>query len=305
MRSTLAHVLCAAALLATHASAAVVTTTPYLGVKLHTFNLTTPRNEIIYVAEINLAAKGIRIQNTGPSGGAAETNFETTRSYASRVGAQLAINTAFFSAGTNNVNGLLWSNGVNVSPNDVDSRAVLNVSQDNVAIIGTERNPATDSTGITGNPDIYNAVAGSQRIIRNGEINTAALTGGSGAPTSIAARTAAGVSEDHRTLYLMTVQGNSSATSASGGMTVAEVASFLFANFPIYDALNLDGGGSASFVYDSPGDATGPLMLNNPIDGGGTTQRAVAANLAVFAIVPEPVAMFILPIGFALLCRWR
>jgi hypothetical protein len=93
-------------------------------------------------------------------------------------------------------------------------------------------------------------------------------------PNGPAPRTSAGVSRDGRHLYLVVADGRS---LQSGGLTVAELAS-LMDKAGADDAVNLDGGGSSTFVTRVPG-ATTVTVRNTPSDG---TERAVANGLAVF-----------------------
>lgn len=87
--------------------------------------------------------------------------------------------------------------------------------------------------------------------------------------------TAAGVSADGRTAYLAVVDGRS---AESAGMTVAELADLL-RSFGAVDGVNLDGGGSSTFVTREPGDER-VSVRNVPSDG---KPRAVANGVGVFA----------------------
>ncbi|WP_433473936.1 phosphodiester glycosidase family protein [Spirillospora sp. CA-142024] len=95
-------------------------------------------------------------------------------------------------------------------------------------------------------------------------------------PNGPAPRTAAGVSRDGRHLYLVVADGRS---LQSGGLTIAEVASLLD-KAGADDAVNLDGGGSSTFVSRVPG-ATSVAVRNTPSDG---TERAVANGIGVFRV---------------------
>jgi exopolysaccharide biosynthesis protein len=90
------------------------------------------------------------------------------------------------------------------------------------------------------------------------------------------ARTAIGLSQDSRTLYLFTVD----RASGSLGMQVGEVADLLIRDYRVYNALNLDGGGSTSLAMENP--VTHQAATVN--QSSDTPQgRAVGSNLAVFA----------------------
>ncbi|MEU8347260.1 phosphodiester glycosidase family protein [Spirillospora sp. NPDC048832] len=94
-------------------------------------------------------------------------------------------------------------------------------------------------------------------------------------PNGPAPRTAAGVSRDGRHLYLVVADGRS---ERSGGLTVAELASLLD-RAGADDAVNLDGGGSSTFVARVPG-AASVTVRNVPSDGA---ERAVANGIGVFS----------------------
>ena len=83
-------------------------------------------------------------------------------------------------------------------------------------------------------------------------------------------RTALGLSQDNKTLYLVVVDGR---TSLSVGMTCAELATLL-KGLGAYHAANLDGGGSSAMYVAGQG------VVNRPSDG---SERVVANHLAVFA----------------------
>ncbi|MEW6448533.1 MAG: S-layer homology domain-containing protein [Bacillota bacterium] len=94
-----------------------------------------------------------------------------------------------------------------------------------------------------------------------------------------AARSAAGISMDGGTLYLVGVE----QSSESRGMTQEELADFLVAKLGVWRALNLDGGGSTSVVARPLGDFK-PVMVNTPAKG---SQRRVPSALGIFSTAPK------------------
>lgn len=87
-------------------------------------------------------------------------------------------------------------------------------------------------------------------------------------------RTAAGFSADSSTFYLVVVDGRQ--WDLSMGMTLTELADFLI-GFGVYNAVNLDGGGSSTMVvWDD--------VVNSPSDGG---ERAVANSLLFVNTLPK------------------
>lgn len=97
-------------------------------------------------------------------------------------------------------------------------------------------------------------------------------------------RSAIGVSADHRYVYLLVADGDSSGWSS--GCEISVMAR-LMAAAGAYDAVNLDGGGSSNMVgWDFANSR--PLMMGRT-SGGFTAggQRAVGANLGVYCAAVE------------------
>ena len=118
--------------------------------------------------------------------------------------------------------------------------------------------------------DVEMAVSGGAMLLVDGEIPekfTANITGSN-------PRTAVGLSEDGKTLYLITVDGRS---DNSIGMTQTELAEFLKEK-DIYTAMNLDGGGSTTMVARRLGNED--IETVNKVSGG--VQRMVPNAIAVF-----------------------
>lgn len=118
--------------------------------------------------------------------------------------------------------------------------------------------------------EIEMAVSGGAMLVVDGEIPekfTANITGSN-------PRTAIGLSEDGKTLYLITVDGR---IESSIGMTQTELAEFLKEK-EIYNAMNLDGGGSTTMVARRLGNET--IETINKVSGG--VQRMVTNAIGVF-----------------------
>ncbi|MEU8799399.1 phosphodiester glycosidase family protein [Spirillospora sp. NPDC048819] len=123
-------------------------------------------------------------------------------------------------------------------------------------------------------PRRFRFAVGGFAILRDGE----PLSGLS--PHGPAPRTAAGFDRDGRRMYLVVVDGLS---ERSGGLTLAELASLLD-KAGVDDGVNLDGGGSSTFVARSRGEKSATVR-NTPSDG---TERAVANGIGVFAGARRP-----------------
>jgi len=90
------------------------------------------------------------------------------------------------------------------------------------------------------------------------------------------ARTAIGLARNRRTLTLFTVD----ARGGSEGMRLGEVAQLLIKDYEVWDALNLDGGGSTTMAMADP--STGEAAVVNT-SSDNPDGREVATSLAVFA----------------------
>ncbi len=104
---------------------------------------------------------------------------------------------------------------------------------------------------------IHTAISGGALLVKDGEIPTFTSNISGTHP-----RTAIGTSKDEETLYLITVDGRQ---KTSIGMTQTELANFLIEK-NIYNALNLDGGGSTTMVAQKLGD-TSLSIINSPSSG--------------------------------------
>jgi hypothetical protein len=96
------------------------------------------------------------------------------------------------------------------------------------------------------------------------------------------ARTAVGLTADNQTLILFTVD----QAGGSGGMSGSEVADTLINDYRVYNALNLDGGGSTTLAMQDPVTHAGAIVN---VSSDNPQGRAVGSNLGVFAQpMPEP-----------------
>ena len=125
---------------------------------------------------------------------------------------------------------------------------------------------------------LYNTVAGSAQIVTGGRKTIPSYGDGGltpGGPNNYsnadswyerrASRTVIGLTQDASKLILLVME----------RATVGDAAEFLIANYSVWNALNLDGGGSSSLVMEDP--LTHASQLLNSAEG-----RAVGSNLAIF-----------------------
>jgi len=183
----------------------------------------------------------------------------------------------------------------------------LNIDKTNNASI-VHRDPASaDGMDVLESVELWNALAGSGQILTNGvktipEYTDAThpdelLTPGPVPPLGSLpltytragrhwydlsnARTAIGVTEDGRTLVLFTVDG----TNGGHGMQAGEVADLLKNDYGVWNALNLDGGGSTTMAVEDPVTHLRKLV-NVPADN---PPRLEATNFAVYSDAIDPV----------------
>ncbi len=288
----LALIAGAGALLATAADASVLLGTPqplFTGVNLQTVQVDGSQG---LVARIDLAAPGISFTGSAPAPQGvtipgtnpplqAETVAQTTSQFLLSTNTQYAVNAGFFAPCCTAANegkdiiGLTVSNGVVVSPIDPTRPATLLITNDNRVSVGNVLSvPANVADAVTGSDILVNAgqnVAPTANTSFNG-------------PNP---RTAAGVSQDGRTLYLLTIDGRQPGYSV--GATLTETADVLVA-LGVYAGVNLDGGGSTAAV--AANGAGGAIVLNRP---SGGAERFDAASLGVYALsVPEPASVVLI-----------
>jgi exopolysaccharide biosynthesis protein len=255
--------------------AADTESTPFPGVRYVHRHVAEPREIDMHIVLVDLNRPGVRIVTTGPNGDRlGETDLETTRAFVKRSQAQIGINSGFFSrtaeerkAGVADLSSLAVSDGAKVSDWGTWIKDAINIGADNtVTFVARTKD---DTTGYMTAPkvDLYNAMAGNARLLRDGVV----LPGKGGDATY--PQTAVGHTADHH-LILFVSDGRQPEFSA--GMTYEEVAVVL-KEFGAVDAIAFDGGGSATMVMAKGQDGE-PRVLNRPSDG---KERAVGNSLGV------------------------
>lgn len=287
-------------------SAAPPTSEVYRGLQYELRTDTVPRPVRMHVAQVDLGAPGVRV-SLSPPGGALEAVRRTTLEHVREAGAQLGVNAHFFlpfpSAQLDaNLIGIAASDGRVFSPfeSPVQSYALvanapgINIDPVNRATVVHRHLTSADSTRVAEPVTVWTTVSGSAQIVTDGVVTIpiyrdalhpeGRLTpGGPGQYSNerswydaVNARTAIGISRNGRTLTLIVVD----ARGGSQGMTVREVAEVLVRDYAVWNALNLDGGGSASMVLVDPATRI-PRLVNSSADG--PDGRAVGSSLLVFA----------------------
>ncbi len=254
------HAVAAVALLAlvpTAARAADTWTTPYDGVRRLMRTTTNPWR--IHALVVDLSVPGVRFEST-----ATAQRKRTPSAFAKLISAQAAINADFFSYTDYSTSGLAAGAGVAwTDTKDTTSSGTFSFDKDatRVEISKPSLVVPFDKTWMRG------VVSGHPAIVVDGVAQP--NTSGTLCPNRHP-RTAVGLSKDNRTVYMVVVDGRS---SASIGMTCAELGTLL-KGLGAWTALNLDGGGSSAMYV------TGIGVVNRPSDG---SERVVGNHLALFA----------------------
>ena len=238
----------------------------------------TPRPLRMWIIRIDLTAPGVRVAVTEPADLACEdahceTLCANTLQFARQRGAQLAINASAFApfrphmGMPMDVVGLAAANGRVYSQPDERFGAMYVSHGGRIALKG----PPLDTH------DVWHVVAGFRMLVDDGRIvvSQSAANSEFGGPNP---RTAVGVDKEGRTLWIVVVDGRQ--TGVSEGMTLVELAS-LYQSLRGWDALNLDGGGSSTFVLEG---ADGlHRVINTPVGWKKPgSLRQVANNLGFY-----------------------
>ena len=272
---------------------------PFAGITSITRTENAPRNVKMHIVEVDLTVPGIGFKLT-PPGGRLETIRQTTLDFLQQEHAQVAINAHYFlpfpSTGREaTVIGLAASNGNIYSAFETPAQSyaivadapAINIDASNHASIVHRDGRFADGKHLRENVTVWNAVAGSAQIVTDGvktipTYDGLLKAGGSGHYSNtnswydaIQARTTIGLSQNSTVLFLFTVD----RAGGSLGMRVGEVADVLIRDYRVYNALNLDGGGSTTMAMENPVTHVGAIV-NVSSDPNG---RAVGSNLAVFA----------------------
>lgn len=187
------------------------------------------------------------------------------------------------------------SPGLNIDPNNNASIVTVAPGHSDGSCMSCLAN---DGLHIQENVTVWNGVSGSAQTITNGvktipcyrdATHPECQLDGSLSPANVIppysntkswynllnARSAIGLSQDNKTLFLFTVD----AAGGSTGMMIGEVADVLL-TYGVYNALSMDGGGSVTLAMEDPGTHIRALVNTQ---SNGAFAREIASNLAVFA----------------------
>ncbi|HSP33939.1 MAG TPA: phosphodiester glycosidase family protein, partial [Thermoanaerobaculia bacterium] len=279
---------------------------PFRGITYIDRTEASPRPLHMHIAQIDLTTPGLRLKLSPPKP-PLEVVRQATLAYLKEAHAQIAINAHFFwpwpsDELASSLVGIAASDGTIYSAFEhpiqryaiVDEAPGLNIDRENRAAIVHHDPASRDATRIVEAVTLWNTVSGSAQIVTQGEVTVpeyrdAQHPGGllePGGPGNysnahswydvLVARTAIGLSRDARTLTLFTVD----ARGGSGGMRLTEVARMLTKDYAVWNALNLDGGGSTSMAMADPSNGIASIVNVSSDNPAG---RRVGSSLAVLA----------------------
>ncbi|WP_231934526.1 phosphodiester glycosidase family protein [Botrimarina colliarenosi] len=262
-------------------------TPQFVGVDSAAITITEPRPLRAFVLRVDLDADGLSLVTDDDNGDRPEeVDGLKTSTFLLQKKCQAAINATGFWPGQKeeerpqNVAGLVVSAGKLVSPVDTDKpRAALVVRENRRAAIVR---PPVDLSGVVTAIGGYGVIVEGGAVVRPKNEIASFID-------SLHPRTAVGVGDGGRLLYLVVVDGRQ--PGYSEGVDLNELGELL-RRLGADDAVNLDGGGSTTLVVETTGGAF--RLVNQPIDGKVPgTERVSACHLGVYAsplpkISPQP-----------------
>lgn len=280
------------------AHAEAVTTFPYRGITYIVRREGMPRPVAMHIVQVDLSASGVRFR-LSPSGGTREAIRETTLQFLEKQRAQIAVNAHFFlpfpsEDADASLVGLAASDGKFYSTCELPEQSYAIVAnapaihiddRNRARIVGCDvESPRTLISGsaqiiTSGKKTIpkYDAYHPDAALIEGGPKNYSNANSWYDVRT---ARTVLGLSRDQSVLTVFTVD----AKGGSEGMSVGDVADLLLSDYGVWDALNLDGGGSTTLAMRDP--KSGQARIVNVPSDRNAAGRPVASSLAIFAEEP-------------------
>lgn len=219
-----------------------------------------PRPQRVWIAKINLAAPGVRCTMTEPAqfqGDDArfETRCATPLEFAQQTGVQFAFNTSAFSPFRARMGQPMYVIGLAAN----DGHAYSEAEKDYGAMYISRAGRVSLSGPPLPREDVWDVVPGFRMLLDDGAIVVSDEEANSDFG-NVNPRTAVGVDKDGATLWVVVADGRQK--NVASGWTLVEMAC-LFESLGCWDALNLDGGGSSTFVLE---DALGEArVMNTPV----------------------------------------
>ena len=240
------------------AHAGDVTKQVFDGVKMITRTTSAPNN-VIHILEVDMTKPGVSLGSTASS-----ARQQRTSSFATAAGASAAINGDLFSYATYATTGLAaggHAKWADTSDDNFSANIAFSDGQ-RVEIHNAAETLAFDSAWMKG------VVSGHPQLVKAG-VKLATNPASPACPTRNP-RSAVGLSQDGKTVFMVVVDGR---TTTSVGMTCTELAT-LMKDLGAHQAINLDGGGSTTMYLKGTG------IVNRPSVGA---ERVVGNHLAVYA----------------------
>ncbi len=223
----------------------------------------------------NDPASGWGMQRVLDQANAAQNKYGNPESenYIKNYNVIASINGSGYNMATGEPGGLLVMNGVEYhAPND---KGFFGILDDGTPVIGTTE----EYNGIY-KDRVAEGIAGfGSTLITDGKIN---ITGTSDYYLNRASRTAVGITKTGKVVF-MVLDGRQEPFSCGGSME--EIAQIMF-EAGCVEAINLDGGGSSTFVAKREG-ADELSVVNSPSDG---TSRSVSTSLMMVSTAPSSTA---------------
>lgn len=264
----LAALAAAVCLCASPAWSIDVWTTPNPGIRhLHR---TTPAPAEFHALVVDLDTPGVQIRCTPP-----RERWKSTSAYARDANLAAAINGGFWGLFGQGAQGLAAGAG-QVWGSDDEENGFFAVTEQGRAWVS----PPPDVVA-AGRRRMSEGVSGRPMIVDRGHLASELYT--FPRTWSREPRTAVGVSENGRTVYLVTVDGR---RATSHGGTLTEMAQ-LMVELGAFRAINLDGGGSTTMFVAAEGG-----VVNRPSRGW---EREVINHIGVIAPAPPPAAAVVAP----------
>lgn len=240
------------------------------GVTYFRQEMQSPRKIVAHVLAIDTRAAGLKGLVTPPSDASGLVCTRKTSKFLEEFGLQLAINGDGFSYLDQDeydpqqycpnggepvkVNSYAASRGT-VYSQQWAGRPVMYINKNNEVSFNVPKGA------------IFNALSGDRMLVDKGA-RVADLES-----QSVEPRTAAGLNQNGRWLFLVVVDGRQ--PGYSEGITFPQLADFLI-SLGAYTGLNLDGGGSSAIVIESV--LGGSFVLNSPIEGNLPGNESAVAN---------------------------
>lgn len=240
---------------------------------------------VMYCLRVDLRDPDIRLHPSpridGFVPGSRETAGMTVSRFVETQGVQVAVNANFFNPqeyylpeGTPmSVSGLQISGGLEVSPqsNSQQTASVFFDATNRVTVVHTNWPPVSTA-------GVLNAVTGDYPVVVNGINIGRQYLNQPGSIHDTQPRTAIGASLDRRFLYLMCIDGRQS--HSTGALDHETGAWMLLVG--AHDAVNMDGGGSATMAMESSVGTAMRINLSSAAADSGK-ERTVGSHLGVFA----------------------